>query len=73
MYIKSYITVIHSIIGINTENMSIKMHRNQGFNQRQLCDVSSSWSAIRLHGAAPETTPSGARQAISTLEKPVTY
>ena len=64
MYIKSYITVIHSIIGIKTENMSIKMHRNQGFNQRQLCDVSSSWSAIRLHGAG---------QAISTLEKPVTY
>ena len=46
---------------IGAKDVQSNLHN---FNQSELCDVSSSWSAIRLQGA---------RQATSTLEHPVNY
>ena len=46
---------------IGAKDVQSNLHSS---NQSELCDVSSSWSAIRLQGAA---------RATSTLEHPVTY
>ena len=46
---------------IGAKDVQSNLHSS---NQSELCDVSSSWSAIRLQGA---------RQATSTLEHPVNY
>ena len=48
---------------IGAKDMQSNLHSS---NQSELCDVSSSWSAIRLQRLH------GASQAISTLEQPVT-